>query len=107
MSKVSKSARISTKTPEQQFIETANHSDIPRLVSLNGGRFCYLRNPVTMQTTKFKTDSVDFFTALLDLASKGMADRLKSELESLAVKAVSSEESMRWIYVIAAVFSDV
>lgn len=107
MSKVSKSARISTKTPEEQLIDAAIHSDISRLVSLNEGRYCYLRNPVTMQTPKFKTDSADFFAALLDLASKGMADRLKSELESLAVKAVSSEETMRWIYVTAAVFPDV
>lgn len=105
-SKVSKSARISTKTSEEQLVDAAVHSDVPRLVSLNEGRQCYLRDPVTMQTVKHDTDSPEFFIQLFNLVSRGMANRIKSELESLAVNAVSSAAVMRWVYVTAAVFQD-
>lgn len=84
-SKNNPSARIKPKVDETTHqIDAAKNSDINRIVSLNGGKYAYLRCPLTLQTNRYSTANPAFLAALLELAGKGMEARIRMELTNLA-----------------------
>lgn len=70
-------------TPEQ-IVAAAASSPIRRITPLNGGRHCYLANPLTGKNLHLATDSDEFVATISELSSLGLGDRLRAELTELA-----------------------
>lgn len=83
----SKTARASTRAGQSgaaDAVATALHSDINRIVPLDGGRFAYVLHPVTGKTLHLRTDSDAFDDTVAELAGLGLGARLRRELAGLA-----------------------
>lgn len=76
-------------TPEQ-VVAGAATSPFDRLVSLNGGRHCYLANPLTGANMHLATDSDEFAAVVAELSALGLGDRLRAEMTAFAEQRPTS-----------------
>ena len=85
----SKTARASLRTGagKADFIAAA---DAPRIVPLGGGTHAYILDPRDGKTRRFKVASDEFFGMLTTLDESGYGDRLRRDLNELAVRYPAS-----------------
>ena len=81
----SKTARASMRTGagKAEFIAAA---DAPRIVPLGGGTHAYILDPRDGKTRRFKVSSEEFFGMLEALDEAGHGDRMRRDLNELAVR---------------------
>jgi hypothetical protein len=85
----SKTARASLRTGagKAEFIAAA---DAPRIVPLGGGTHAYILDPRDGKTRRFKVASDEFFGMLTTLDEAGHGDRMRRDLNELAVRYPAS-----------------
>lgn len=73
-----------TRTPEQIAIESAKNSHYNLMMPMTAAKHVRVRNPLTGTDPHFSTSDDSFYELLLELSSKGLHDKIESELTFFA-----------------------
>jgi hypothetical protein len=81
--KTSKTARASVRAGQAAGALTVL-GEFKYLIPLDGGKYAYVRSPLTGKTSRLGTDSVGFVEEIRSLAAAGHGVKLRAELQALA-----------------------
>ena len=99
MSKVQKGPRAKADSPEA-IVQVAVTSEAPRLVPLNEGRYVYYFDPLTRKTLHLPTHTAALAETLRPACEKGLAPRIRQELEGFMSTASTEQGVWNWSRVI-------